>query len=200
MRSRKPSSHDLGNGALVLFGLLQAACAHGKSPPRTIAIVPIDVLGVPPGQGEELSRALETELGRQPQNRLVRRDAVRAALPEGEGTCAEAESCLIEVGRRLSADLVLSLRLAGLGDTHVLRARLFDVDRGILIKDLQETGGGGEGALATHARSVSRRMFPPPGEPSRWWLWSGLAALAAATATIVIVSEGDPDVIHVGDL
>jgi hypothetical protein len=206
MRSPESSSRSATvRILLVLVGvLLPAACAH-KQKPRTIAIVPVDVLGMPGDHGEELEKALATEITKQPHNHLADREEIRRALPAESPAppevCTEADSCLIAVGKRVAADLVLSVRLAGLGDTHVLRARLFDVERGILVKDLQETGAGGQAALAGHARAVSRRLFPPPRKPSRWWLWTAAAAAIAATATVAIVTrEDNAGIIHVGDL
>jgi hypothetical protein len=204
MRSPESSSRRLGAGA-SFAALLFVACAHRPAPkPRTIAIVPVDVLGLPGEHGETLGRALETEVTKQAHNRLAEREAIRAALPADEAArtaCLEAEACLIGVGKRVHAELVLSLRLAGLGNTHVIRARLLDVGRGILVKDLQETGAGGADALAGHARAVSHRLFPPPVEKRRWWLWAlAGAAVAATTAAVVVTRGNDGGVIHVGDL
>ncbi len=165
--------------------------------------MPVDLLGLPGERGEALEQALETEVTKQAHNRLADRKLIRAALPaesEKLAACLEAEPCLIAVGKRVDADLVLSLRMAGLGKTHVIRARLFDVERGILVKDLQETGTGDSAELTGHARAVSRKLFPPPAKKSRWWLWSIAAAAAGAVAVALVVREDNTGIVHVGDL
>ena len=185
--------------------LLCAGCGGRQRKPRTIAIVPVDVLGLPGDYAATMDDALVTEAKKDKRNRLVDPARLGAALPAAAGeasACLEAEPCLIDLGERTGADLVLSLRLAGLGDTHVIRARLIDVDLGMVVKDLQETGSGDRAEVADHTRSLWRRAFPPPSSPRRWWIWAGIAAtaVAGATLTVILTGEDTSGIVHVGDL
>jgi hypothetical protein len=95
-------------------------------------------------------------------------------------------------------DLVLGLRMAGLGEALVLRARLLDVGRGALVEDFQQTGGADAGS---DARAVARRLFPPPAGRSRWWLWAiGGGVVAAVVTALLVAGEDRTGIIHLGDL
>jgi len=197
--------------ALVLAGALQA-CAHLPSPktPR-LALMPVDAVGVPPGEGARLHQAIGDALRRSRTARISSDEALQRSLHQRRVTlpeCLEAEPCLAAVGQELSTDFVLSVTMAGLGDMRLVRSRLFKVDQGIMLKEMQQTSGGSPEQLEDTAAQLTRRLFPPrPGRPwyRRWWVWAASAAVVGAAVGITALATTkdtpqEPGVIRLGDL
>jgi hypothetical protein len=194
---------------LALLATVSLACAH--SAPRvvrSVAFAPVDALGVEATEGEALRAAVEKELATATAHRLVERGRLEP-LETGDAKCRESEACLAEAGRRVPADLVLSLTVAGLGATRLVRSRLIGSENGLVLQDLQETLTGGPQALEPYAQALAHRLFPEPdARPawySRWWVWTiagGVAAAAAATTAGLVATQNrrDANVLHIGDL
>jgi hypothetical protein len=217
MRSRASSSGDRARtrrrllGALLLPLLALGGCGPAATRPAPrVAIVPVDTVGVPPVEGEALGGALTSALDRSRTARPVPGAAAAAAAasqPADWTRCRESNACLAGVGRRVPAELVLSLAVAGLGDLRLVRSRLVRADDGLALQDLQETVQGGRPALETYAGSLSRRLFPEAlRRPwyKQWWFFVAVAAVAGATAAAtwgaVRATRHDTGVWHLGDL
>jgi hypothetical protein len=192
---------------LCLFALLASgslACVHAPTEARAVAVVPVDALAVDPAEGEALRAAVEKQLSTATAHRAVPREKL-GALDPGDAHCRESESCLAEAGRQLPTDLVLSMTVAGLGSTRLVRSRLITTKEGLVLQDLQETLMGGAPALDLFAQSLAQRLFPEPNPwYRRWWVWTlaGVAVAGAATTTAVLVtrSNANSGIIHLGNL
>jgi hypothetical protein len=202
-------------GAPLAAALLAALVAAGCGPSATrpvprVAIVPVDTVGVPAVEGEALQGALAGALDRSRTARPVPGAAAAAAAasqPADWTRCRESTACLAGVGRRVPAELVLSLAVAGLGDLRLVRSRLVRADDGLALQDLQETVQGGRAALESYAGRLSRRLFPEAiRRPwyKQWWFFVTVAAVAGAAAAgtwaIVRSTRHDTGVWHLGDL
>ena len=209
-RPSRPARPWLVAAALASLVAL-AGCGPARSRPAPrVAIMPVDTVGVPATEGEALHGALGRALQGSRAARAVPAGAAVAAAatqPADLSRCRESDACLAGVGRRVPADLVLSLALAGLGDLRLVRSRLLRTDDGLALQDLQETVQGGGPALAAYAGKLARRLFP---EVSRrpwykqWWFFVAVAAVAGATAAAtwaaVRATRHETGVIHLGDL
>lgn len=193
---------------LSLLALCALGCAHAAPVvARSVAIAPVEVIGVPAGEGEALRSAIERQLAGAAAHRSVERGRL-GPLDPGSPACRETQACLAEAGLRVPADLVLSLTVAGLGPTRLVRSRLIGTEGGLLLQDLQETLTDGPRALDSYAQSLTWRLFPEPESRSpwyrRWWVWTVAGALAAgAGATAAVLAnrgETDDNVVHLGDL
>jgi hypothetical protein len=172
-------------------------------PPRRVVLLPTDALGVDAADALMLDRALTDALRQRPDLALAEAEPVAEPAPAPE--CFDDDQCLADLGRTAAVDRVLALRLAGLGDTHVVRARLLDATTGLLVQDLQETVVGERDALAALAPRLLQRLFVPPLRPwyRQWWVWTAAAAVVAGTVTTVAVVAArgdDEDAVHLGDL
>jgi len=187
--------------ALALALVVVAGCAH--APPKnaqSVAIPPTATLGVEQTEGATLRRALVRELERAPAARPAR-------VPDGG--CGQGATCLARVGRKASAELVLSLTLAGLGEMRLVRTRLVRSKDELVLQDLQETTHGGTAGLEGYSAELARRLFPSE-RPSpwyrTWWFWSAVAVVVGAGTGVTwwLVTrdgpEGDPNVVRIGDL
>jgi hypothetical protein len=196
--------------AILALALALAATGCAHAPPlqvRTVAIAPVDAMGIPTEEGEALRAAIERQLATATAHHSVEREKL-APLDPGDAHCRESEACLAEAGKRVPADLVLSLTVAGLGPTRLVRSRLIGTDNGLVLQDLQETLTGGPQALDPYARSLAQRLFPEPELRTpwygKWWVWTvaGVVAAGAGTTAAVLATRGrqNAGVIHIGDL
>ncbi len=188
------------------------ACAH--QPPvkvQRVALMPVDAVGVPPREGETLHRALHRALQHSETAKPSPAEPLRRSLAQQKtdlSHCLSSDPCLSAVGRDLSADLVLTVTMAGLGSVRLVRSRLFEIDPGIVLKDIQETTGADSKQIERYVGQLARRLFPPPpGRPwyRRWWVWTAAAAAVGATVGITLLattqdSPRDPGVIRLGEL
>ena len=110
----------------------------------------------------------------------------------------------------MSADLVLSATLAGLGEMRLVRARLVRSRDGLVVQDLQETIPGGPRVLQQTAADLVKRLFPERRSSSwyrKWWVWTiaaGVVGAAAGVTTWAVTrgsgAEREPNLVHIGDL
>ena len=193
--------------ALVALALVAAGCAHASAPakPRTVAIAPVDAMGIAPEEAEALRSAVERQLATATAHHAVEREKL-TPLASGDAKCRESEACLAEAGKRIPADLVLSLTVAGLGPTRLVRSRLIGTDTGLVLQDLQETLTSGSESLDPYARSLTHRLFPEPDPPwyRKWWVWTIVGVVAAGaggtTAAVIATRGGGQVFVHVGNL
>jgi hypothetical protein len=191
--------------SVLMAALAMGACASGAARgPVSVAVMPVDTLGVPAAEASSFHGALLRELGL---SRTARPAAAKGAAQPSR--CRDSDECLAGVGRRLAASLVLSSTLAGLGDMRLIRARLVRASDALVVQDLQETVPGGAGTLDQRAADLIRRLFPERVGRAwyrRWWVWVGvgLAVAAAGVTTWLVIRRSQqpaPDnVHHIGDL
>jgi hypothetical protein len=175
--------------------------------------VPVDTVGVPAEEGAALQTALVGVLERARSARPAPPAATAAAAtaaasqPADWTRCRESSACLQAVGRRVPADLVLSLAVAGLGDLRLVHSRLLRTEDAMALQDLQETVQGGRPALETYAGALARRLFPEAARRpwyKQWWFYVTVAVAAGAAAVgtwaIVRSQRHDTGVVHLGDL
>ncbi len=167
-----------------------------------VAIVPVDALAVESSEAEALRAAVEKQLSTASAHRALPR-ANLGFLDPGDARCRESETCLADAGRTLPADLVLSMTIAGLGPTRLVRSRLIGTKEGLALQDLQETLTAGPSAIEPFAHSLVHRLFPEP-DPwyKRWWVWTiaGTVVAGAAATTAVLATRSSSGVVHLGDL
>jgi hypothetical protein len=205
----RPRSRWLLLMGLVLVGL--PACAHSsRGLDRRLALLPVDAVGLSHDEGLALHRSLRQALARRERLQLTSDVALSQALSLGQinlARCQATDPCLAALGRRLQAELLLSVALAGLGDVRLVRSRLFAVNQGIALHDLQQTTGRSPQQLKQYADELSRRLFPDElRRPwyKQWWLWAAAATVVGVTAGVTWYVTRDPprdsEVVHLGEL
>jgi hypothetical protein len=130
-------------------------------------------------------------------------DTTLAAEPEG---CASDVACVRRVGERARAAHVVTVELAELGGTVLVRASVVDVADGTRASTRQEVVQRADSARIVAAvrrlgQAIATSWAPPaapPAEETRWYestgLWAtvaGVAVAAAAVTSIVLVTSGD---------
>jgi len=177
----------------LLCVALLPAIAHAR--PR-IAILPVDTIGVPASRGERLRAALAGALEEAGVAEVVPHAEIDAALPaepKARSACLEDASCLEALARRVNAELALTVTLGGMGDTHLVRLRMHDVERGVAAREVRETVIGSERTLMDQARGLAVRMMRDPERPwyARWWAWAAIGVGVAASVAIPLALRGD---------
>ncbi len=195
---------------LLAASLPALGCAHRSvGPVPVVAVLPADVLGTPEAEAEALQGAVMERLELSEQSQPVARELVAQALAEVEPSpseCHASDPCLTEIGAQTSADLVLSLTVAGLGELRLVRSRLVDVESGLTVQDLQEHADGGVTSLEQYGADLVAELFPA--EPAvallrRWWFWTALTGGLGASAGIAALAarpKPDDTVVHLGEL
>ncbi|MGC4121331.1 MAG: hypothetical protein QM765_43495 [Myxococcales bacterium] len=173
-----------------------------------VAFLPVETVGVPGEQGAMLQNALAKEAERTgaaspaPEARVA---DVLATQPEGTA-CRESDACLAKAGRDTPSDAVLSLTLAGIGSTWLVKGRLIRSQDAIALQEVQETAEGGVLGIDRYAPDLTRRLFPDSGRKPwyrQWWAWTGVAVVAAAAggvATWAALRDGNGGAIVIGSL
>ena len=194
----------------ILAAQLLSACAHSAGgPTRLVAVMPVEVLGLPGDSGTAFREAVETEATTQGGVELVAPATVASATAElapDLSSCISTDSCVSSIGTRAGAKEVLTLSIAGLGDTYLIRSRLLEAKSGLVLHDFQETVMGDREAVRANVRQLVSRIFPAQGLSPwyrRWWVWAGgTVLLGAAAATVLALRDGGGAgyVVHVGEL
>ncbi|HEY3356457.1 MAG TPA: hypothetical protein VGQ83_24615 [Polyangia bacterium] len=197
---------------VALAGACALVLGCGHAPPRlapSVAVMPVDTLGLPPGEGAALEAAVWRAVEAGGAARPAPPARVAAGLEgaaAGPARCRESDACLAGVGRRVPADLVLALGLAGLGDLRLVRGRLVRSADGLTLQDVQETVQGGHG-VDHYAAALAHRLFPPAARRPwyrSWWFWASVAVVAGGTAAITWAAvhsrAHETGVIPIGDL
>lgn len=135
---------------------------------------------------------------------------VRAmAIDEGP-ECAAEPPCL----RRLDSqalDKLVTVRLAALGETVLVRGTLVDIRSGTQDESRQVVVNSASGpridaAMRELGRAFAKPYAPPPVVPKKqtpayetWWFWTTLGASLAVTGAVVtgvvVATQPQPDVV-----
>ena len=185
----------VGTFALILL----PALAGGA--PRRIAILPVEAMGADGQRGADIAEAATEAIRR-------RADLILAAPPANLAIeCGADEACALRAGTACGADLVLTLRVAGLGGTHLVRARLYET-RCLspadgtcgASRELQDSVVGDARALLDRVASLVRALLPPPPPPApaghrraAWWIYAAAGAAIAAIVVVPIVLAPEDD-------
>jgi hypothetical protein len=191
--------------AFALLGILSffLICTQARAEsPVEIALLPFELVNVPPDEQPRFQRLLTDTLKQRRTLILVEPARTSEALSGRTQDCAEQMECLSALGKQLRADKLLRLRVGRLGDTVVVRLKVFDVQRGAYQGSWQEvlrqeTDQALAGALERMVTSFAPR--PPAPRPwySRWWVWTAAGTVVAGAVTAVLLatrdSEPEPD-------
>ncbi len=200
-------SVSLKAAALATWVGLGGACASHEKAPVRIAVAPVDVLGAPASYGAALCQGIKSAFAQNGQSRLI--EVTPPADTEGAAgahACLSSDACLLSLGKAVTAERLLALSLAGLASTSVVRTRVFDVDKQLVLQDLQETVVGGEPALQDFGEVIASRLFPAPAAPwyRQTWVWvtTGVGASVAGAVTYWALSRSPSpsDTVHLGQL
>lgn len=191
---------------LVTMVLVLPSAVRASRDALSVLVLPAEVHGLPAQDGEDIARSLREELARSPYQ-------VVAAEPDPAQltACAGDDACLASLGQRLGAQRLISLALAGLGQTRLLRCRLIDTRQGMVLQDLEKTLDPGPPDSPALAAELVQRLFPELSPPTpwylSWWLWGGVAGaavltgVAAVTAALLLQPEPQPsDALRLGEL
>lgn len=170
---------------LPLVALLATACATAKAP--VVAFLPVETVGVPGEQGEALQAALVREVERTGAASPAPAPMVKEALAAQPEPCRESDACLAKAGREAQSDSVLSLTLAGIGSTWLMKGRLIRSDDALALQEVQESAEGGLQGIERYAPGLAGRLFPDSSRRpwyKQGWLWTAAAAVAVAAGGV----------------
>ena len=161
-----------------------------------VAVLPSQWATETPMPGTDPSASLAAGLQAEGTMEAAHGPPVEAALQGRDGDCAEDPECVRAVGEQLSVHRLAALRLAGLGNTVMVRVRLVEVASGAAETARQSVIQNATAARVDSAlRAIGRELAPAPerqvAEPRRWyeswWLWTlvGVAAVGGAVAVVI---------------
>lgn len=184
---------------LIAAALLVTGCASTGGRVRRVALLPVDGIGLADAQNRRMRTAIADRLAASDEGelKLLPREQVdrEVATLCGDGASPEPQACAERVGRRLGASHVVMATIAGVGNTYVLQARLFAVQRGTVTRTLEETVFGDEATRRAAVADVASRLVGGDRRPwySRWWIWAlAAAAVAAGVIAPVVAVTADP--------
>jgi TolB-like protein len=102
---------------------------------KSIAVLPLNAIGVSPVGARAVTNRLTSELFRSGLFAVVEREKMKEILDEQGfqmSGCTSSE-CLVEAGKLLSVELMLGGSLSKLGDYYSLELRIIDVETGSIL-------------------------------------------------------------------
>lgn len=184
---------------LLISVIAGSACASG--PQQHLAVFPEAWVTPEPG-GIDAAATLAEGLD---DTRGLSLSRVPAAdIGEVEESCIDEPVCAQRVGSERNADAVVGLKLASLGTTVLVSARLVDVSSGATVQAWQrivqaEGQNTVQDAVLGIAADVAQRYEQPLPWRRRWYVWTisalvlGGAALAVGLAAAP--APASPDVV-----
>lgn len=191
--------------AIALLGLLSPFLLFTEAMAESsveIALLPFELVNVPSDEQPRFQRLLIDALKQRRTLILIEPSRTDEILSGRSKGCAEQMECLSELGKQLKADKLLRLRVGRLGDTVVVRLKVFDVQRGAYQGSWQEVLRQQTDEALTSALKrmiISFAPLPPAPRPwySRWWIWAAAGTVVAGGVTAALLatqdSEREPD-------
>ncbi len=143
------------------FALLAAPNAAAT----TLAIYPLQPLGVPAATVGSLDATLRAEVERLPGVELLGRGRTEASLkadPGGLGlACNGAPGCLADLGKLLAVEKVVYGVVSGLGDHYSFELKLIDVGTGGEERRVTASVGGKREVLLSGLRAAAVHLLAP---------------------------------------
>lgn len=187
--------------ALVAGALCAGCVAPAQPPPKAVTIAvfePSWATSPPP-----------LPVGRAPLLAgLQSRGGVRTEDIQEDAACFAESACLARAIANRSAEKALSVRLAALGDTVLVRASLLDTKRGTIDESrqtvvLDATAAKLSDALTDLGRALAAPFAPPPKAAvplaRSAWFWAIIGAsvlgTGAAIGAGVMAAQPRPDVV-----
>ena len=163
--------------------------SQGARAAVTLAVYPLQPLGVPAATVDSLDATLRGEIARLHEFQLLDRGRTGAALRNGAASpgvsCNGTPACLSELGRLLSVQKVIYGIVSGIGDSYSIELKLIDVASGGEERRVRAAVGGKREALLAGLRGTVVRLL----EPARWV--GALEVHAGAPGSLVVV-DGRP--------
>ncbi len=158
---------------LSIQGILAAAAVAGAAASArastSVALYPLQPLGIPAATADSLDRALRGEIGRLPGIRMLGLDRTVAAIktgPESRGVaCDGSRRCLAGLGRLLGVDEVVYGVASGVGRRFAFDLKLVDTATGREVRRVDARVGGGRESLQRGLREAALRLVAPEAGP-----------------------------------
>lgn len=155
MRVGLPSAVALAVSALVT----------SRAVATTLAIYPLQPLGIPPATATSLDANLRGEVEQLPGLDLLSRGRTVAALKTEPGSlgiaCNGAPECLVGLGKLLGVDKVVYGVVSGLGDRYSFDLKLIDVAAAGEERRISATVGGKREKLLGGLRAAAVQLLSP---------------------------------------
>lgn len=186
--------------ALVLVIALVTACSHsGAIKPSSVAVFPIDGIGLEEQQVNRVRASMIEQIARHSDISVVDNERVDQTLASSCGSVdnskASTPDCTARVGKMVGSSHVVTGAMGGLGNTYVLRLQLVDVQQATVTRVLEETVFGSVSHQQVAAADMALRLLGANTPPwyKRWWVWASAAAVVtAAIAVPLAVRDEDP--------
>ncbi len=162
----------VGAVALVVIGLAGSMTSAGPAQPvRILAVFDLEVKDdlLDPSAADALADTLATWMGEGGRFRVVPRGDLRRALAKKKRASYKdcfAESCQIEIGQALAADVTLATRVVHIGRRCLVNLKIFDLRTEATLTTVSRRGGCSEDdvfdSLERAARVLTGRPEAPP--------------------------------------
>jgi hypothetical protein len=152
-------------GGVLVFACAIALLAAPRASAASVAIYPLQPLGVPAATVTSLDATLRAEVERLAGLDLLARGRTVASLkndPGGLGVaCNGAAACLADLGKLLGVDKVVYGVVSGLGDRYSFDLKLIDVATGGEERRVSATLGGKREVMLSGLRAAAVHLLAP---------------------------------------
>jgi TolB-like protein len=156
-----------GGLCILLFAAVVFSSAHAQAdsaPPATkhVLVTPFTAIGVDPQLATSLPQLVSAELARHHGYDAVSSDQ----LAKQQSSCAQDETCLKELGRKLHADLVLTGSVGQVGAAYVLALSLADPKSRGAAARVTETARAAKELPALIPKGLAQLLEPSTAPPA----------------------------------
>ena len=155
----------LRRGEPFAFASAFALLAGARASAATIAIYPLQPLGVAPATVTSLDATLRAEVEGLPGIELLSRGRTVASLKNDPGSlglaCNGAPGCLTDLGKLLAVEKVVYGVVSGLGDRYSFDLKLIDVGTGGEERRVTASVGGKREVLLSSLRAAAVHLLAP---------------------------------------
>lgn len=193
---------------MAATGMMLVGCAStgtSRTNARRVAVLPLKTVGIPEAVAIEARRGIGREVARH--NHVISDLDVDRTI-DRMPVCRESEddrrvACAVRTGNAVKATHVLVGSVAGIGQAHVVRLRVVNINNATVVRSVHETGVGDPRELAAKVGKMAGKLLERPRSRrwyTRWWVWAlaSAAVVAGVVVPVVLLNQRDPaDVVQV---
>jgi len=190
---------------VIVVGVCTVSVAAAETGVRSAdaVVLPLVCVGSSDQRCAEIRQMMVRALSDESELRMVADELVDQAVRKVCGpasawwSCFGQDSMLFELGKRLRANIVVAGKVAGMGNTQVLRVQMANCATQTVATEFVEAQGDTDKVFLARFLLLHQRLHPQPQEVKAWyqrwesWTIAGAMVALITTGLVIGLSNGD---------